>query len=51
VQVGDIDPSEIFVGGKMAEEAEIKDLDGIRLYLGVKNTMEEFKTALKSKLK
>jgi len=51
VQVGDIDPSEIFIGGKMAEEAEIKDLDGIRLYLGVKNTMEEFKTALKSKLK
>ncbi len=50
VQVGDIDPSEIFVGGKIAEEAEIKELDGIKLYPGVKNTIEEFKTALKSKL-
>jgi CRISPR-associated protein Cst2 len=50
VQVGDIDPSEIFVGGKIADDAEIKALDGIKLYPGVKNTTEEFKTSLKSKL-
>ncbi len=50
VQVGDINPSEIIVGGKIAEESEIKDVDGIRLFPGVKKAVEEFNSLLATKL-
>ena len=50
VQVGDIEPSEIFVGGKMTEESEVKGLSGINREPGVKKSVDEFKTLLNSKL-
>ena len=50
VQIGDVEPSEILIGGKIAEEPEIKELGGINLFLGVKKTVEAFKVLLSSKL-
>jgi CRISPR-associated protein Cst2 len=50
VQVGDVDPSEIYIGGKITEEAEIKALSNIKLFPGVKKTTDVFKTLLKTKL-
>jgi CRISPR-associated protein Cst2 len=50
VQVGDINPSEIIIGGKITGESEIKDVDGIRLFPGVKKAVEEFNNLLASKL-
>jgi CRISPR-associated protein Cst2 len=50
VQVSDIDPSEIVVGGKITEGADIKELEGIRLHSGIKASIDEFKAVFKSKL-
>ena len=50
IQIGDVDPSEVFIGGKIAEEPDIKDLSNIRLYPGVKDLVERFKKLMDSKL-
>ena len=49
--IGDVDPSEIYAGGKIAEESEIKELDAVNLYPGVKKTVDEFKGQLATMLR
>ncbi len=50
-EVGDILPSELFVGGTVAADPEIKALKGATVYPGVKTAVSEFLKVLESRLR
>jgi CRISPR-associated protein Cst2 len=50
IQIEDVAASEIYVGGKITEESEIMGINGIKHKPGIKKTIEDFKSVLKSKL-
>ena len=51
VNAGDIDASELFIGGPLAANEEIKRLKGIQLFDGVKACFTQCKSVLKKSIK
>jgi len=51
LEAGDIEPSELYIGGTLASEANIKRFDTIHLFPGIKSAMDQFKQALQGELK
>lgn len=50
VKNGDINPQELFIGGSISEDPEVKDLAGVKSFLGVKEALEKCKAALKQQM-
>ena len=50
INVGDIKPEEIFVGGKIGEDASLKGLAGVNIHPGVRKAIDAFKSEVKKQL-
>ena len=50
IESGDIDPNELFIGGRLSEDTTLTGIDGMKVFPGVKGTIEAFKTELETQL-
>jgi CRISPR-associated protein Cst2 len=42
IEVGDIDPSEIYIGGRIAQDPSISELEHVKVFSGIKELAKEF---------
>ena len=50
IEVGDIDPSEIYIGGRISEHPKISELEQIKVFSGIKEAIKEFRKEMNSRL-
>jgi len=50
IEAGDIDPNELFIGGRVSEDSTLVGIGGMKIFPGVKGSVEAFKTELETQL-
>ena len=50
ITAGDLNPMEIFIGGKIGDDASLKGIPGINIQPGVKKAIDAFKFVVKKQL-